>query len=527
MWKRTPDGSGAVVTHSWTRQPSCPGPRVTAARVCSLHRVRAGEGRGHGLQQAGPDAARRSTAKRASVRAFDPSWWFPWGARRRIRAPVERWLFGSTTTDREWTPATIEQMQLAAAVVGQALERKATVKALQHALDEVRHLRRRLSGETPVTVAAADGHEGRPPGGSGRRRRGPARADNCYLRRDAQERSGPGRSSDRVRRFAACSSRRARSRRPIRRCCCLARPAPARSSSPPQIHELSARRARAMVRVNCAAIPATLIESELFGREKGAYHRRARATDRTVRARATSRRSSSTRSAICPPTSRSSCCGSSRSGRSSGSGARRACTSTCASSPPRTGTSRNASPTGRSARTSSTGSTSSRSMCRRCASASRRHSAARLALRRRVLEGASASGSRRFDKENMVALQRYPWPGNIRELRNVVERAMIVATAPQLTIALPQRRRRPRAAASGWPTSRGSTSVACSRAPAGASAAWPAPPNGSACSRPRSRRAWRSWDWCGRGVLASWKRALTSGGVSSPGAARASGRVRH
>ena len=37
------------------------------------------------------------------------------------------------------------------------------------------------------------------------------------------------------------------------------------------IHELSPRRDRAMVRVNCAAIPAALIESELFGREKGAY----------------------------------------------------------------------------------------------------------------------------------------------------------------------------------------------------------------------------------------------------------------
>jgi formate hydrogenlyase transcriptional activator len=38
-----------------------------------------------------------------------------------------------------------------------------------------------------------------------------------------------------------------------------------------QIHELGPRRQRSMVRVNCAAIPPTLIESELFGREKGAF----------------------------------------------------------------------------------------------------------------------------------------------------------------------------------------------------------------------------------------------------------------
>ena len=38
-----------------------------------------------------------------------------------------------------------------------------------------------------------------------------------------------------------------------------------------QIHELGPRRHRSMVRVNCAAIPPTLIESELFGREKGAF----------------------------------------------------------------------------------------------------------------------------------------------------------------------------------------------------------------------------------------------------------------
>jgi transcriptional regulator with GAF, ATPase, and Fis domain len=38
-----------------------------------------------------------------------------------------------------------------------------------------------------------------------------------------------------------------------------------------EIHNLSARRGRTMVRVNCAAIPSTLLESELFGREKGAF----------------------------------------------------------------------------------------------------------------------------------------------------------------------------------------------------------------------------------------------------------------
>ena len=41
-------------------------------------------------------------------------------------------------------------------------------------------------------------------------------------------------------------------------------------------------------------------------------------------------------------------------------------------------------------------------------------------------------------KDSMLGLQRYPWPGNVRELRNVVERAVIVATGPHLTIDPPK-----------------------------------------------------------------------------------------
>jgi transcriptional regulator with GAF, ATPase, and Fis domain len=41
-----------------------------------------------------------------------------------------------------------------------------------------------------------------------------------------------------------------------------------------------------------------------------------------------------------------------------------------------------------------------------------------------------------IDRENMDALQRYSWPGNIRELRNIVERAMIISTGPKLRIRL-------------------------------------------------------------------------------------------
>ena len=59
----------------------------------------------------------------------------------------------------------------------------------------------------------------------------------------------------------------------------------------------------------------------------------------------------------------------------------------------------------------------------------------------RFVDEFSRSFGKRIDaisRENMAELQQYAWPGNIREVRNVVERAMIVSTGHRLTIATPK-----------------------------------------------------------------------------------------
>jgi len=43
-----------------------------------------------------------------------------------------------------------------------------------------------------------------------------------------------------------------------------------------------------------------------------------------------------------------------------------------------------------------------------------------------------------FTPTARLALAAYPWPGNVRELRNAVERAVIIATGPRLTVHIPQ-----------------------------------------------------------------------------------------
>ena len=45
---------------------------------------------------------------------------------------------------------------------------------------------------------------------------------------------------------------------------------------------------------------------------------------------------------------------------------------------------------------------------------------------------------KRIPARTICELQQYAWPGNIRELRNIVERGMILATGDVLRIEIPQ-----------------------------------------------------------------------------------------
>ena len=141
----------------------------------------------------------------------------------------------------EWPDELIQRLQLLWGIFTNALERKRADQKIQDALAEIKRLKDRLE------------------------------AENIYLRDQIDieykhdeiigKSQGIQRTLIQVKMVAATDSN----------VLILGETGTGKELIARAIHNLSGRRARAMIKVNCAALPAGLIEAELFGHEKGAY----------------------------------------------------------------------------------------------------------------------------------------------------------------------------------------------------------------------------------------------------------------
>jgi formate hydrogenlyase transcriptional activator len=391
-----------VLTHHWTRPDSQqPAPHVSARDQFpwSLAIIRKGDAASFSSVDEVPDAAERETLRYYGTKSRMA---IPLSVAGRIVGVI---AFATTRAARPWPPEIVNRLRLLAQVFANALARKQSDTALQNALQEVIRLRDRLQ------------------------------AENIYLRREVQDRLGSGivvgrspaivRVLDQIEQVAATDST----------VLLLGETGTGKELFATQIHERSPRRARTMVRVNCAAIPATLIESELFGREKGAFT--------GALTRQTGRFELADHSTIfldeigdLPPEVQVKLLRALEEKQFERLGNPKAIRVDV----------RIIAATHRNLEKRIADGTFRDDLFYRLnvfpvqvPPLRERVEDIPLLVWRFVGEFSKTFGKpiEAISRDNMAALQQYPWPGNVRELRNVIERAMIVAKSTHLTIALP------------------------------------------------------------------------------------------
>jgi PAS domain S-box-containing protein len=237
-WVLTDESDDALVTHTWTR----PEFRVLQSGESAhvqvpwvLSRLRKKEVVTFSTPDDVPSASDREAFRRFGTKSGIA---LPFFSNGKLTALLG---FSAVRAHRIWSPEVIDRLRLVTAVFGQALLRKDTEKRLLTTTTELRELRDRLAIE------------------------------NVQLRREAKSQASP--------RFVVAES-------PVTRRVLdqIEAVAPTNATVLLQgetgtgkevfaqaIHRASEWHRRPMVTVNCAAIPSALIESELFGRERGAY----------------------------------------------------------------------------------------------------------------------------------------------------------------------------------------------------------------------------------------------------------------
>jgi PAS domain S-box-containing protein len=397
------DESGDFVhTHQWTR-PGWPPPlpRISAAKEFPWHleHVRAGELVSFSAVSDVPDEIDRESLKRL-------------GTKSAVAVPLtiggQVWgamTFASVREPRTWTPALLNRLRVVALIFAHAIARRREDQQLRKLVDESAALRDRL------------------------------RDENQYLRGEIRSLTGTpavvGHSTairrvlEQVRQVAGTDST----------VLIQGETGTGKAILAARIHELSARREHAMVRVNCAALCTAWIEGELFGSERGALTERDsrhigrlelasgstvfldEVTDLPLEAQATLMRVLQ-ENQVQP-------IGSDRAVKVDV----RVIAATC-----------------RDLKRCIKDGTFRDDLYYRLnvfpihvPPLRERREDVPLLVWRFVDEFSAAFGKPidSIDQGSMAALEAYMWPGNARELRNVVERAMIVATGRRLRIPLP------------------------------------------------------------------------------------------
>jgi formate hydrogenlyase transcriptional activator len=143
--------------------------------------------------------------------------------------------------ERRWPEAVVQQFELVAQIFANALVRKQTEQALRERLEEIQRLKLLLEEE------------------------------NTYLRDEIMLQYG---HAEIVSRSAAMKQVLAQVEQVARTDATVlltGETGTGKELLARTIHTLSNRKERPLITINCAVLPPTLIESELFGREKGAY----------------------------------------------------------------------------------------------------------------------------------------------------------------------------------------------------------------------------------------------------------------
>ena len=314
--------------------------------------------------------------------------------------------FAAIQATRSWSPDLVDQLNVIAGVFAQVVARQQREEALRAAMEESQRLKNQLHVE------------------------------NMFLRTEARDRLAPAEIVGRSAALRQVLSQAEQVASTDSTVLLLGETGTGKELFASHIHSLSARHGRPMVRVNCAAIPATLIESELFGREKGAFTgalarqvgrfeladhstifldeigdlpvdvqvKLLRVLEERKFERLGSPRPISVDTRIIAATHRN------LEQRVAESAFREDLYYRLNVFPIQVPPLRD------------------------------RAEDIPLLVQRLVDEFSRTFGKRieLIERETMSALQRYSWPGNIRELRNVVERAMIVTTSRRLTIPLPE-----------------------------------------------------------------------------------------